>query len=472
MKKIYSILAIALVALTASSCIRDFLDLKPRGKEIASTYDHYVGMFNHTSQVSFTGNFVFQNLGEELLSNASAMAQLDTKQGEPGALAFKYDSNPYVGDIASPEWDTPYSRIYRYNVIIDEIMDAKDCTQEQKKAVLAEARVQRAYMHFIASLMFSKPYSEATAATDLSVPVVTVANTMDSEKYTRSTVKDIYDWMIKEISESIPDLPAGEKGITRVYKGTANALLGRILMQKGDYAAALACLRDAKSQIDAITDYALLDYRTKGSTWLGGKTYYKSYPRFYNSSECVCTHYLSITNLTSDTAVPIFGLKADFVSQYGEGDLRAMLVTQHAATGLYRPVGRQEQNFMLELPDLYMMLAECEARAGEESAARDLMLVYRKSRFTTDELAQIPASVDSRDKLVQFIVNERVLEYPGLGISVIDMKRLWNDPLFADKKARYVHDTGDGTFSASAENQLTWKIPYKVIKYHPNWKNN
>lgn len=471
MKRINTFIAIVLVALSSSSCVKDFLDIKPRGKEIASTYDHYLGMLNHTTLVSFSGNYVYQNLGEETIGNNSTMTQLQTKQGEPGVLAFQYDANPYMGDVNAPEWDAPYAHIYRYNVIIAEVMDAEGGTEEQKKQILAEARVQRAYMHFLASLMFSKPYNESTASTDISVPIVTRANTMDSENYKLSTVKEIYDWMIKEISESIPDLQIGEKGVTRVYKGVANALLGRIYMQKGDYASALTCLRDAKTQIAEIKDYALLDYRAKGSSWLGGKTYYKSYPRFYTSSECVCTHYLTIfTNLTSDTAVPIFGFKPEFVSQYTEGDLRAMLITKHAASGVDRPIGRQEQNFMLELPDLYMMLAECEARKGDAGKARDLMLEYRKTRFTSDELAAIPASVDSNDKLIQFIVKERVLEYPGLGVSVIDMKRLWNDPLFADKKAAYVHTGADSkTFSADAADQLTWKIPFKVKRYHTDW---
>ena len=472
MKKIYSIIAIALVALSASSCVKDFLDLKPRGKEIASTYDHYLGMLNHTTLVSFSGTFVFQNLGEELINNTQSMTQLDTRQGEPGLLAFKYDSNPYIGDVSSAEWDTTYARIYRYNVIIAEVMDAEGGTEEQKKEILAEARVQRAYMHFLASLMFTKPYTESTAATDLSVPIVLKANTMDSEKYTRSTTKELYDWMIKEIKESIPDLPIGEKGVTRVYKGAANALLGRIYMQKGDYTSALAVLKDAKDQINEIGAYKFLDYRASGSSWLGGKTYYKSYPHFYTSSECVCAHYYSIYNLVSDTAVPYLGLKSDFVSQYVDGDLRGKLVTKHAATGLDRPVGRQEQNFMLELPDLYMMLAECEARVGSVDNAKNLMTEYRKTRFTTDALAAIPSTVDTKDKLIQFIVNERVLEYPGWGMSVIDMKRLWNDPLFAEKKAKYVHETGDGTFTAAAEDQLTWKIPHKIIKYHLDWQNN
>lgn len=472
MKKIYSIIAVVLVALSSSSCVKDFLDIKPRGKEIASTYDHYVGMLNHTLQVSFSGNFVFQNLGEELLNNTQTMTQLDTKQGEPGVLAFKYDNNPYVSDASSPEWEVPYSKIYRYNVIIAEIMDAENGTEEQKKAVLAEARVQRAYMHFLASLMFSKPYNKATASSDLSIPIVTVANTMDSEKYTRSTVEEVYSWIIKEMTEAIPDLPIGEKGITRVYKGAANALLGRVYMQKGDYSNALTVLKDAKTQIEAIGAYTFLNYRTSGNSWLGGKTYYKSYPRFNLNSEVVSTHYLTLTNLVSDTSVPILGLKPDFVSQYVDGDLRAKLVTKHAASGLDRPVGRQEQNFLLDLPDLYMMLAECEARVGSADNAKSLMVAYRKTRFTTDALAAIPSSVDTKDKLIQFIVNERVLEYPGWGMSVIDMKRLWNDPLFAAKKAKYVHETGDGTFTAADKDQLTWKIPHKVIKYHSNWENN
>ena len=393
------------------------------------------------------------------------------QQKEPGVLAFKYDNAPFENEYASSEWDNNYSKIYQYNAIIDGVMNAVDGTEQQKRQIQAEARVQRAYMHFCAAMMFTKPYNAATAATDLSVPIVTKADTQGSEGYTRATVKELYDWIIAEMKDALNIIPDGF-GITRCYSAAANILLGRVYWYIGDYQNALTYLKAGYEKVQADSHYKFLSYRTNDVTWKGAKTFYNTYPDLWNSSEVIIVRYITLTDLVNESN-PILFIKPEYVDMYAEGDLRINHLTTHPATGGMRPAGRKTHNLMIDLPELYFMLAECEARAGSEANARELMLEYRKSRFADDESAAIPETVTGKDELIKFIVNERILEYPARGASVIDMKRLWNDPMFQFKKAAFTHTVvGGETYTMDESAQLTWKIPYSVKKYHTDWMDN
>lgn len=465
-------MGIAAAAILSTGCdVQEFLDVKPRGKDLATKIDHFVGQINHTNIISVTGNLVYANMGEELTNYPSPLERLQTQQKEPGLFAFQYKDDPFRGDVASAEWDASYAKIYQYNTIIANVMNAEDGTEEQKKAIKAEARMQRAFLHFYTSIFFSKPYNASTASTDLSIPIVTEANTNGSENYKRATVAELYDWVTSEMKEAIADLPDGY-GLTRCYSGPANVILGRVYWYMGDYANALKYLQAGYGIIKANSKYAFLSYRTSDKTWKGTKAFYNTYPDPWANSETVLIRYNTMTDLVNETN-PILFIKPEYVAMYKEGDLRINHLTKHAATGGMRPAGRRYLNTMVELPELYFMLAECEARTGSEDTARQLMLEYRKSRFATDEAAAIPAEVATREDLIKFIVNERILEYPARGASVIDMKRLWNDPVFQFKKAAFTHTVvGGETYTMDASSQLTWKIPYTVKKYHSDWMDN
>lgn len=123
-----------------------------------------------------------------------------------------------------------------------------------------------------------------------------------------------------------------------------------------------------------------------------------------------------------------------------------------------------------DLPDLYLMLAECKARGNDEAGARADLLALRRNRMPDDE-AEIPASVDSKEELIRFVVEERMREYMMSGMRWFDMRRLWNDPLFRQDKENYTHTDGT-TLYRLTEDRITYRIPPRVMLYNKGWKNN
>lgn len=474
MKKIYSIVLVAVATLMlSSSCVKDFLDIQPRGKEIPTKIDHYEGMLSHTSFSSLS-TLSYPHEGEELCGDANTMNRLLSIEKDCGLNAFKYGKDVYTDNLASNEWNKCYSAIYTYNFVIGNVMDSEGGTEQHKKELLAEARVRRAYSLFTASLFFSPAYNESSAATDLSIPIVTKAD-VTAGGLKRNTVKEVYDFIIKEMTESVNDLP-DNYNVLRVYSAAGWYMLGRVYWYKGDYANALAALRKSLEKANAINGVGLLNFRTMTPN---AKGYYASFVAPEKSSETLYAMYYTASSLTMATGIPYHYIKPEYAARYLAGDLRKNLITEYTAgSGLYRPVTRSYTNLGGELPELYMMLAECEARAGSVDNAVSLMEEYRKTRFADDASAAVPVGAKAdKNSLVKFILMERVLEYPARGASVIDMKRLWNDPVVAERKAQMAHPIYDKgavteTYKLNDVGDLTWKIPSTVMSYHSDWKNN
>ena len=89
-----------------------------------------------------------------------------------------------------------------------------------------------------------------------------------------------------------------------------------------------------------------------------------------------------------------------------------------------------------------------------------------------DADAAVPADIDTKDKLIKFCVEESIRENLGNGLFFFEMKRLWNDPLFAYLKAGYGHKVhGTNTVYPFTESHLEVNIPEAVLKWNKNWNN-
>ena len=71
--------------------------------------------------------------------------------------------------------------------------------------------------------------------------------------------------------------------------------------------------------------------------------------------------------------------------------------------GLHRVVTGEDTPMGLTSYSLYLVLAECEARAGDASAAKNALKELRKYRMPEADAA-VPADIDTKDKLIKFCV--------------------------------------------------------------------
>ena len=131
MKKYIILLA---SALAFWSCT-DYLDVKPRGYDIASRIEHYEGLlFGTDIAMLFTS---FPQMCMECYTDEDGYANAYSTVGSYVCNGYKWERDIYREDQTCGEWNSFTTLLYNYNVIIAEVMDAENGTEEEKLAILS-----------------------------------------------------------------------------------------------------------------------------------------------------------------------------------------------------------------------------------------------------------------------------------------------------------------------------------------------
>lgn len=490
--KYISLVLAATLMLSIAGC-KDFLDVKPRGKEIPRTIEHYDKMFNSTNLTTFQYIKIVGSLTQQLENTLYNLFMTDeiyaTKSSKDNFTylmnqAFGWQENLFSEEDNAVEWALLYQHIYTFNVIANEVMNAEKGTEEQKMRLLSEARANRALRYLILAQYFGKPYNESTAATDPCVPLVTKAD-MTQTNLKRNSVKEVYDFVISELEEACPYLGESTIHHLRVYKSAGYLFLGKAYLYKGDYENARKALEIAlrASKVNTIGT-TLYDYNTTISQWgYNAATPYRWTSGFPSNvtganKEVIYNYQFVISSIASATGQPKLFVKPQYMALYGANDHRSKFFSDKTTTnaqleGFRRLSSRTIFSLGAEMPDLYLMLIEAQARSTDpaiQAEARENLEFFRKHRMPAAN-AKIPANIVTQSDLIRFVIEERSREYLMTGLRWFDMRRLWNDPLFQDYKAKYTHTDGENNYTLT-EERLVYKIPPKIMVYHSDWDNN
>lgn len=137
-------------------------------------------------------------------------------------------------------WQNAYYAIAHANEVLA-IIDQLPGDEAKREAIRGEALLCRAYAHFMLVNIFAKHYDSATAASDLGVTYMFKPETEISPSYSRNTVKEVYDWVEKDMLEGlskVSDLYYKDSGKYHFNTRAANAFATRFYLYKGDYAKA------------------------------------------------------------------------------------------------------------------------------------------------------------------------------------------------------------------------------------------
>ncbi|MDH7461022.1 RagB/SusD family nutrient uptake outer membrane protein [Chitinophagaceae bacterium 26-R-25] len=138
-------------------------------------------------------------------------------------------SNPVMNSV----WNALYTAIHRANTAILKGPGVTD-NPALRDRIVGEAKFLRGWAYFDLVSMWGK------------VPMYTMPVQSFSDSKSRSSVDSIYAQIIQDLKDAAANLP-GKSGYDaanrgRVTNAAANAMLGRVYMQKGDYASAKAAL--------------------------------------------------------------------------------------------------------------------------------------------------------------------------------------------------------------------------------------
>jgi len=468
------VLGLALLVIAGGGC-KKYLDVKPKGIDIPTTIDQFNGLFNNTSLISF-GNYQIgagsvgpgdpANLSIFLSDEAYTTSPYNSFLEPSYQNGYHWAADVYLPTQNAAEWSAFYEENYTYNVIANNVMNATDGTDTEKKQLLAEARANRAYLHLMLVNYFGKPYDSATAVGDPGVPIITVA-AASSPAGPRATVQQVYDFVISELSAAIADLPANTINRLRLYKPAAEYMLGETYFLMGNYDSALVELKACQDLLPSSTQpMQLYDYNTVMAQWASPfPNFAPTLPIAPNNTEAICQRQVSVGGFRGSAFLD------STYDLYDSTDLRLKFFTKtdFSGTAVYPSWSRSgpySVNIGPSMPGLYLMLAECKARQGDLAGANADVVTLREHRMPAG-VADV--TINDQDSLIRFIVKERYREYALTGKNWFDVRRLWNDPLFKGKA--YTHTDNAGVYKLT-EDRLVLKIPPLILGYNTDMPDN
>ena len=168
---------------------------------------------------------------------ASGGSQLEA----PRAELLKQSSPAPSNSVMTSVWLASYQMINRANLVLSKAPGITDNITLRDRLV-GEAKFLRGWAYFELVSQWGD------------VPVYTEPITSSVEFKGKTPAADIYTLIISDVTDAVAKLPAtyanSDRG--RATKGAANTLLGKVQMQKGDYAAAKAALLQVYGQYSLV----------------------------------------------------------------------------------------------------------------------------------------------------------------------------------------------------------------------------
>lgn len=474
--KLKLILFVGLAALVWG-CKKDFLEVVPKGVAVATKTSDYelllndrsLNVINMASQIVMSDELAGFNPSYSVGTGISLVS--DQK-------AFEYQDDIYLSGDNTSELTILERQLYSYNKIINEVMGSKEGNDAKKKALRAEALAGRAWVHFMMVNYYGKPYHAATAASDMGIPLVKVADVTQTN-FTRSSVQDAYDLIIADLTEAIPNLPAQIIARQRMSKAAAEAILGKVYVNMQQFDKALPLFTASINHLSGSSvPIGLYDYN--GAFSVGG-VFYPVNPitgpnRFNLAIDKEVLYIKQFINLYSYffSAFPVHPQTA---ALFTKADLRLNffsnapfpLTAPAFPKGMLRSYGRYS-NAGISVPDIYLLKAECESRTGDLSAAVTDLVAFRKTRMDKNvaNAANVPADIAS-DKiaLTKYILEERIREYATQGERWWDMRRLSVDETYKSTVAmvHHIYDASGNIIKSIPlkPERLTFRFPPYIM---------
>lgn len=336
---------------------------------------------------------------------------------------YTWSDKIYAATDEDADWNNLYQQLYICNTIVSDVMTSKGGTEQQKQGVLSAALVHRAFIYFTLVNLYGKQYDAATAASDPGVPLVLEPRFFTD--LTRGSVQKVYDQIKADLNRALPGLPDLPDFNSNPSKAAAYGIMARVCLHTREFAEA-----ERNANLALALKNTLIDLRTYANSVVGFPT------RNLNPEEIF---------LKKLSQVPLsFPMSADAISMFSTTDLRYQLFTVDGIS-LYSPtfnnraftrnlVGNEGSFTGPNVPEMMLIKAECEARAGNAGVAVDILNNLRTKRFRTADYVALTAT-DANDALRK-VIDERKREFLGRGFRWFDQRRLSKDAGFVSTVTR------------------------------------
>lgn len=446
---------IAGVALSLSSC-SDFVDIKTQGGIVPDKIENFRYLLNNADALYLASALPDVMSDDIYIKDGGQQYNSALNGGDYYAWFAKaytwadqiYPESGYYNK--DDGWNGMYNTIAYANVVVNEIDNCTNGTEDERNALMAEAKVHRADAYLMLINQYAAPYNAQTAYSDAGVPLVLTQDTEQS--LARASVGKVYDQIISDLKDAVPYLPETQEFTTMPTKAAAYGELARAYLMMGMYKEAADNAEESLKLNSTVVD--LND---------------GIYPQLISSPEILL--YKKPTQTNGTWGCTMLHLSDEIVNLLGEKDLRYQQWTasvedyasMFAADGgrlYYFDINLGGRNVGPSVPEMMLIKAEYYARNNQVTEAMNQVNALRKYRFAADDYVALTAT-DADDALKQ-IIDERHREFFCRNLRWYDMRRLRSDSRFAKT---YTRSWGGETLTLTPESPR-WLLPipaYQVI---------
>lgn len=484
MKKLFILSIFSFVLFSA--CKKDFLDPIPKGLVIAETTSDFRKLLDN-ADTRYTNNLAQVSGYVDVVSDDSQLDSVwyDWERDRLHAKQlYAFEKEVWLPD--GPAGDVVWKQNYYISTLVSNILDeihiATDNPKLQKQ-LIAEAKVHRAYAYLTLVNIYAKQYNKATAATDLGVPLI--GNPAQLPSLERASVQEVYDFIISQLLESIPDLP---KDIDKQYSHrptqvSTYAILARTYLYMGNYEKAFeysdkslaihnflynyntiytgTALSENVKGISRTTDDEMLLHKTTVKN-VRLSDYYKldtvTFNQLYNGYARVNDSVINNYDLRRTLWFSNFNKNGNLVSSRATYVFNSKRYSVDAAIVDYISVST---------PEMYLIRAESNARLGKLQEALNDINKIRLNRFKTGTYTPLTIAGMDQAAVVNEVLLERRRELYGKELRLFDVKRL-SLPV-----SHVIPGTMDRAWQVPANDpKLVWPIYYQYIELNPEIEQN
>lgn len=453
MKKIYCLLAG--FAMLFSSC-DDKLDIVPKGDTTLASVSDLETILNQPWLLYYQRGFELDNMIANSTPQWRRMGDMVNQKQEDYYAYMFCDETIDRADLATD--DGLYRDLYEYinymNVVISKMPDATG-DESQKPRIIAEARVMRAYLHFLAVNLYARQYDDATASTLGGIAYVD--NTDVSVQKTKLPLDQVYAKALEDCSDDVLAClkQTAVDNSSRFEADFGYGVRARILFQMKHYDEALKYANLALGVNGTIEDRSEI---ANTATWLK----YEDAPN----------NYLYITFLNQENAGEMSGYTitpaalslyepGDYVRYYSrEEDWDDNMGRTYGVEGSMVYSGDARVNpFGMRAEQMYYVAAECLIRKGQYAEGLKLIDKVREKRIHPSKYASLTTrdGADTEAGAMKMLQDCKRIEMLCTYETFFDLKRWNSEPAYASP---CVHDYKDyGTYTMNPESPL-WVLPF------------
>ncbi|WP_369013740.1 RagB/SusD family nutrient uptake outer membrane protein [Flavobacterium anhuiense] len=421
MKQVYIIL-LSLMMLTISSC-EEYTEITPKGALVIETPQQFLELVSLPNRGYPINNFQY-------LSDDQWMREANVIGRTPNIDIINFTFDETIDRVslftASSFYNQAYTYINRWNTVISLVDDSKG-DESIKQLAKAEAKIYRAYDHFLLVNTYAKAYDPQTAATDGGICIM---DKFDLEAQpSKSTVAQVYDFIQKDIEDALPYLKEKPMDVYHPSLAFAYAFKAKVHLFKREIAAAQAAAEKSLSYNNQIFD--MVAYSAKGGPTsvavpaadnieVLSYMYMTGYNEMNFAQSYIISPELRTLFGTNDARFNLF-FNSTSTTNLDQGSNTAYWGVQYTRF-FYPTVG-------MKTTEVYLMLAECYARDNKLNEAVGVLNTLRAKRILSGTVnLTVPAT---RKETMELVVNERRKELL-LGFNrFFDLKRLNTEAEYA-----------------------------------------